>query len=473
MVRVADVTELDAKKRIELLKQRARGLIESGDLVEAQRALVEIMATNAGHATTPPVGIDRLVDAAMARAERRASGEDKPVATPWKHLNVTLGGGLWPGAHFLVAGTGVGKSQLSFQLALHAAKDGVPVGLVALELDEMQMVIRLAAEHAGLQQWSDVYNGKASQLDLQRVKKAAAEVGQLPIVTDFGQAMGWPASRLEHVVRSMRDRYPDGPALVVLDFVQLIAPEEGPKSLDLRERIGRAGYMARNLARQHGVSIIIVSSTARENYSKLSQPMRKLGLSTITRGDKTYRNVHSTDQLIGLGKESGEIEYAADSVHVLLHPQTSEEVHPEIEQTRSLGKVVVCASVKVRAGIPSWFALGFVKGRFIPLCDDAINSLGGGEDPSAGRPSRDSGDLVRAVVDAVRKAEEQGTPLRSRNAICGRVTGTKGLVLDAIKTALLEGYVFDATGEFLASSDKAPPLAPGQAGESDIKSELF
>ncbi len=469
---MADVTDLEAEKRKRQLRDKLWALVEKGDLLEAQRVLTETILANAGHAVAPPVGISQLVDAAMARAERRASGEDRPVCTPWKHLNHTLGGGLWPGAHFLVAGTGVGKSQLSFQLALHAAKDGVPVGLVALELDEMQMVIRLAAEHAGLMQWSDVYNGKASQLDLQRVKKAAGEIGQLPIVTDFGQAMGWPASRLEHVVRSMRERYPDGPALVVLDFVQLIAPEEGPKALDLRERIGRAGYMARNLARQHGVSIIIVSSTARENYAKLSQPMRKLGLSTVTRGDNIYRNVHSTDQLIGLGKESGEIEYAADSVHVLLHPQTNEDVHPEIEQTRLLGKVVVCASVKVRAGIPSWFALGFVKGRFVPLCDDAINSLGGGgaDDATVGRPPRDAANYVQSVVDAVRKAQDAGQPLRSARAICERTEGTATRVRDAIKVALNERFIahqdpIDEKSPFVFLA--MPPAAPSDEDSSD------
>lgn len=447
------VVDLEKRKRLALLKAKAWQLLEAGEITEAQRAIEEMAAVSAGRASPEPVPLSELVESAMLRAERRAAGEEKPVPTPWKHLNATLGGGLWPGAHFLVAGTGVGKSQLSFQIARHAAKAGVPVGLIALELDEMQLVMRLAAEETGVR-WSDVYNGKAGELDMARVRRSAVEVGKLPIVTDFGQAMGWPASRLEHVVRSMRERYPEGPALVVLDFIQLIAPETEGKPLDLRERIGRAGYLARNLSRQHGVSIVIVSSTARENYSKLSQTMRKLGLCVDkTKNGGTRRTVRFVDQLVGLGKESGEIEFSADSVNVLLQPETKEEVHPQIGQLRANeGKVVVCASVKVRAGVPSWFALGFQHGRFVELQDEAMNSLDPGSDADG---STDPLEIVRKVYEAVKKADDLGEKLKNPTAVAARIGGRKQDALAAVRTALLEGYISDAMG--CLEPRQAPP----------------
>lgn len=477
---MADVTDFDAEKKKRQLRDRLWGLLEQNDLHEAQRVLAETIAANAGQGAPPPVSLDSLVEAAMAKAERRASGEDKPVETPWRHLNETLGGGLWPGAHFLVAGTAVGKSQLSFQIARHAAKSGVPVGLIALELDEMQMVIRLATEEANSHiqnvkdriRWSAIYNGKASEFQLQRIKKAARDVGQMPIITDFGQAMGWPASRLDFVVRTLRTKYPTGPALIVLDFVQLVASEEGPnvRPMDLRERIGRAGYMARNLGRQHGVSIIIISSTARENYARLSGPLSKLGLHV----DKSRRICTMPDQLIGLGKESGELEFAADSVNVLVQPRTTAGAcDPEIDQLKEQGgKVVVCASVKVRAGQPSWFALAFSDGRFTELRDEAMNSLCGTEDESdgkAGRPKRDPQSYVLEVVQAVQKAELGGKALANATAVTEHVVGNDRQVRDAVKLAMRDGFIFKMGDQLLFR--KMPADAPED--DSDVKSELF
>lgn len=478
---MTDIVDLDAKKRASLMIQRAQGLLASGDVQEAYKVLGESLRENAGHGAAPPVALEDLIDAAIAQAERRASGEDKPVATPWRHMNDTLGGGLWPGAHFLVAGTAVGKSQLSFQIARHAAKAGVPVGLIALELDPLQMVMRLAAEEANSRidnrkdrvRWSSVYNGKASAMHLQMVKQAARDIGKMPILTDFGQAMGWPASRLEFVVRALRNRYPDGPALLVLDFVQLVASEEGPNTrpTDLRERIGRAGYIARNLGREHGVSIIIVSSTARENYARLSGPLSKMGLHV----EGGRRICTMPDQLIGLGKESGELEYAADSVNVLLQPRTTAGAcDPEIDaiKTEERGKVVVCASVKVRAGQPSWFALKFVDGSFSEIREQSMNSLCGTEDEAdgkAGRPKRDPQSYVLEVVQAVQKAELDGKALANATAVTEHVVGNDRQVRDAVKLAMRDGFIFKMGDQLLFR--KMPADAPED--DSDVKSELF
>lgn len=436
------VVQLDAEKKKRELRDKLWTLADQGNWSDVVRIAQEEIAKNGGQ-STPPIEIKELIGDAMSRVDRRTAGLDKPVPTPWRQLNETMGGGLWPGAHFLVAGTGVGKSQLSFQIALHAARMGIPVGLIALELDQMQMVVRLSAEQAGLEQWSHVYNGKAGESDIARVKKAAEEVGRMSIVTDFGRAMGWSASRLAHVVETMRDRHPSGPALVVLDFVQLIAAEEG-KQIDLRERIGRAGYAARELAREKDVTVIIVSSTARENYKKLSQTMKELRLGKSPKHNGGFfRKVWAPDNLIGMGKESGELEYAADSVHVLLQPATPADCHEEITRTRLNGRVVVCATVKVRAGFPSWFALGFTKGRFHELCEDAQNSIAPTEDEcrKTGRPEKDVNDYIGAVVKAVKAATDNNTPLSTIKGVREVTGGNNVKVREAIKTALEEGYI--------------------------------
>jgi hypothetical protein len=168
--------------------------------------------------------------------------------------------------------------------------------------------------------------------------------------------------------------------LIVLDFLQLVGPDPGTDSrIDLRERIGKAAYAARMVARHHGASVLVVSSTARDNYASLSGKLAKTGLVASREGPVTFRQVLNPDALIGTGKESGELEYAADTVTVLVRPQlTLGENHAEIDQLLARrGRPIVAATVKVRAGQPGWFALGFEKGVFSSLSVDAMNSLGG------------------------------------------------------------------------------------------------
>jgi len=471
---VADENVVDfEKKRSELLKSRVWGLLEKGDLLEAQRVLSETIAANAGHAVAQPIPLDKLLDSALSRAKLRASGEERPVETPWRALNNTLGGGLWPGAHFLVAGTGVGKSQLTFQIARHVAKEGTPVGLIALELDDMQLALRLASEEASVT-WSRVYNGQASAEEMRRVEAQIEIVRKFPVLTDFGQAMGWPSTRIDVMARAIREKHPDGPALMVLDFVQLVSADEGGRPVDLRERIGIAGYRARTVAKDYKLSIIVISSTSRDRYALLNSSMKKLGLGLKHRGQSTYRVCRRTDDLIGCGKESGELEYAADSVHVLVKPElVDSNIDPAIAEIHAQdGSIVVCASVKTRASIPSWFALNFQGGRFHELPEHVMNTLAtvpSESDGKPGRPKRDAQSYVREVVEAVRDAEKAGAPLANATAVTAVVTGNNRQVRDAVKLALAGQFIFAMGGSLLF---KALPPDESVAG-SEFKTEDF
>jgi hypothetical protein len=69
------------------------------------------------------------------------------------------------------------------------------------------------------------------------------------------------------------------------------------------------------------VVVLCVSSVARERYKLLSdiKGAAKLSYSVDPNGDGNpiHRRVFDPDAVVGAGKESGEIEYAADSVSVV------------------------------------------------------------------------------------------------------------------------------------------------------------
>lgn len=307
---------------------------------------------------------------AFDRMAHRANGEEKPIPLPWPRLAELLGGGLWPGLAILVGNTGSGKSQLALQAALAAAQGGTPVLYIGLELDRTGLVARLLGLLHGCW-WSDLYLGKQPKMRpkgpetslLDAIRSGEEELARIPLHLDFCPPMGWSYPELFTRCAAMREAYPeqagpDGkptpgsrPFLVVLDFLQIVAsdPDKGDEAL--RERIGGAAYAGRAAARELDAAVVLVSSTARDHYNRLSGGPDKEAK------DKRPAWEGPAAALVGLGKESGEIEYAADAVLVLCR-------EPQEEGNAAPASLVHVAVAKVRAGRTGWAHLTFDGAAF-------------------------------------------------------------------------------------------------------------
>jgi len=272
-----------------------------------------------------PKRLGELLGPALERFKARAKGDEKPVPVPWPSLAERLGGGLWPGAHVLVGSTGTGKTQLQLQLALHAARAGVPVLYIGLELGELDTMARLIAlldeaKGAGVR-FSDLMRGAVPEERFEALAEAAVlHLAELGFELETGDAHGWDYTKLVPAVRALRERYgldSKAPVLVVLDYLQLVDSPKDARREELRERITRASYQAREAVRQHNAAVLMVSSTSRENERSLRQwgdgwPAEPV---TVAAGKGTTEL--SCGSFIGIGKESGDIEYSAESLTVL------------------------------------------------------------------------------------------------------------------------------------------------------------
>ena len=309
-----------------------------------------------------------------ARMERRRDGKEKPIATPWPAVDKALNGGLWPGLAVLVGNSGTGKTQWALQLALHAARAEIPALYIGLELDKLGFAARLMAlqyrqANKVRLQWSDLYVGRnprggdTALPDLAGVIAATQDsLAELPLYLEPGPPGGWPVKTLEGRLEELRAGYPQdrGPVLVVLDFLQLVGDDENPRA-DLRERIGKAAYEGRRLAREYDAVVLLVSSTARDKYLMLqgrnSKGNPEQGEAALGKGDSR--------RFQGVGKESGEIEYAADVALTLCRePWKKDEPPPP----------VYLAVAKVRAGVASWVVLDF-DGCLFDEADGADDDL--------------------------------------------------------------------------------------------------
>jgi replicative DNA helicase len=298
-------------------------------------------------------------DALLARLHARHAGRETPIPLPWPSLGKALGGGLWPGLHFVVGATGGGKSQFALQAALHAARHHVPVLYVALELAPLDLCARALGILDPRQPWSALYLGHRpvpQDPPPGAVLPAVEQLRRLPVHWAVGTPHGWSHALLAPHAAALRTLYPRAPTmLLVLDFAQLLT---GPER-EVRERIGAAAYAARAVARDYHAAVLMLSSVAREHYAALVGDARRAP-GKVVPPDGTARGERDTPlgrgpaaRFVGLGKESGDTEYAADSVLVLTQEPWPDAGPPEG------GTRVHLAVAKWRAGPTSWVPLRF------------------------------------------------------------------------------------------------------------------
>ena len=343
----------DAEQWIE--HQRAtRSHQELAQLLEAcqfpkTQALKEAPPTQAPPEEEPTfVSLESLLPVSLLRLEKRATGEEKPVPLPFPHIAQSFGGGLWAGAHYIVGTTGSGKTQIALEFAKYAAVKGYPALYIALELGEMDLVSRLVTPPP--HRWSDTFLGKLPTNAWPDLVSRANSMKTWPLYFEFGDPRGWPYTRLLRSVEQLRQKHPEGPLLVVLDFLQLVGDESLINSrvrpLEPRARVGAAAYMARQCAKNYGVSMLLLSSTARNNYGQLSATELPEGLASDGR-------VTEPMKFIGTAKESGDVEFSGDTVTAIVKAPFS------AEKERYL-----LVTAKSRYGAPRWAELHFDGSNF-------------------------------------------------------------------------------------------------------------
>ncbi|WP_373048418.1 DnaB-like helicase C-terminal domain-containing protein [Vulgatibacter sp.] len=297
----------------------ARG-IASGEVPasEARRIVVERLdrvAERAAPRSRRFVTGPGAFAAPFERLLRRLTQREKPIPTSLPTLNKIMGGGLGRGVHVIVGNTGTGKSQLALELALTAAEQGYPSLYLGLELDDLDVTARIMGLRSGRdKRWADFFLGNADQQDYAAAVGALNNVSNLPFAYHTPTALAWSHTELRSTAAELRDLHPEEepgalPMLIVLDFLQIVDGTER----ELRERIKAASYSARAVAIAYNTAIVLVSSTGREHYATLSGETKK----TSGGGNIEAFGEGDPSRFVGMGKESGEIEFSADSLLVL------------------------------------------------------------------------------------------------------------------------------------------------------------
>jgi replicative DNA helicase len=285
----------DLRRDVETVRQRSEALIlgAATDTLVGQVVLA------------PAEWTDQLLD----YLEQSRTGGLAGVSTGLADLDaMTLG--LSPALYLLAASTGTGKTALAGQIALHVAEHHGPVVFVSMELSAVDLGVRLVAVLTNLPK-DHLVVGRLEPEQQQRVFAAVErlERSRLYIVYGSGFTTGDVRAHL------LRAQAAEGirPALLVVDYVQLLADQEGDGRS--RERnVSAAARALKALAQELQVPVLA-----------LAQFNRNLD----GRGDKRPT---ITDL-----RESGDLENTADSVLGLYRDELD---HPESTQ-RGLAELIV------------------------------------------------------------------------------------------------------------------------------------
>lgn len=216
--------------------------------------------------------------------------------TGWRDGEMTLVGAL----------PGRGKTSFLLQAMYHAAREGVGVGCISLEMRAQQLLRRLAVYHSGLSSGKlrDARTMNASEY--QHVRRAAVSLGDLPI--EVVDQSGLRPGQIASVARQMRE---NGAGVIFVDFIQIIH-EDGR---DRREAINRVSASLRDTCKTLNLPFVVASQLARRD----ADPNRRPTMQDLRESGNLEQDAHNVLMLFR-PKDKGTSEWTGED-EILIEKQ--------------------------------------------------------------------------------------------------------------------------------------------------------
>lgn len=233
-----------------------------------------------------------------------------------------LTGGLKSGNYtILAAATSMGKTSLALNIASNISKNGIPVGIVSLEMPGVQLIRRLVFSEAGIDG-----GGKLEKSDYDRIAKTVPKVAELPLFFDDGGCndFGRLLSRISLLLRRHKIK------VLIIDYIQLLHFRGETRNLEIQAISGAI----KRLALSENVSVIALSqlNRAADGFPKLANL-----------------------------RDSGSLEQDADQVLFIYRPEQLGIKNFNNEPTEN---VAFCQLAKNRHGQTGNFKLRFENATF-------------------------------------------------------------------------------------------------------------
>ena len=209
----------------------------------------------------------------IAAAAHKRQGLLSGVPTGFIDLDGKLGG-LHPSDLIILAGRpSMGKTALATNIAFHAARshrteidddgkpksvDGAVVGFFSLEMSREQLATRILGEQTRITS-DKVRRGMVPDDKFLDLVSTARELETLPFFIDDTPAMTISAMR----TRARRLKREHGLGLIVIDYLQLIAPSPGSRSENRVQELSEITRSLKALAKELHLPVVALSQLSR------------------------------------------------------------------------------------------------------------------------------------------------------------------------------------------------------------------
>ncbi|MBQ7475487.1 MAG: replicative DNA helicase [Clostridia bacterium] len=230
----------------------------------------------------------------------------------------------------------MGKTAFAMNIALAVAeKTKRPVCIFSLEMSDEQIVTRMLSSEAQVDSYK-MRSGKISQDEWSSIAYAASKMSKYDIRID--DTAGITVGQIRSKMRRVKN-----PALVVVDYLQLVSGDDGTRKTESRvNEVGAISRGLKQLAKEIGAPVLCCAQLSR---SPESRPDKRPMLSDL--------------------RESGQIEQDADIVLFLYR----DEYYKDSKENGSAAEVIIA---KNRHGSVGKVKLGFIGQytKFVNLAEE-------------------------------------------------------------------------------------------------------
>ncbi len=258
---------IEASEHISLLGyEEAEDLSTLLDLAEKK-----IYEVTQGKTSNKFVELKNILGEAWERLDRLHKSKDelRGIPTGFKDLDAKLSGLQKSDLIILAARPSMGKTSLALDIARQAAiKHNVPVAIFSLEMSNQQLVDRMIAAESRVDAWK-LRTGKLTlESEFDRIRDSLDPLSKAPIFVD--DQPGNNILKMRGVVRRLKNER--GIGLVVVDYLQLMAPVQNKNNDNMVQQITEISRSLKNLAREFDIPVLALSQLSRAVEARGGRP---------------------------------------------------------------------------------------------------------------------------------------------------------------------------------------------------------
>jgi replicative DNA helicase len=207
----------------------------------------------------PSMSLDEAMDDAL-RAAEEATHRQGPagLSTGLPSIDEHMGGLEDATLNVLAGRPGMGKSALGWQWAVAAARQGVGVLAISLEMSGRELGRRALAALSGVPVWA-MKRGRMTNDQAMKLVVARKELSGLPVTIEDGG--GLTAAVIDMKAREMRRR--SGLGLIMVDHLHIVRPEDADVRQGATWAIGRISGAMKRMAKQHNCPVLLLAQLNR------------------------------------------------------------------------------------------------------------------------------------------------------------------------------------------------------------------